>query len=103
MDITICDDGFVAEIKNDSDFNAMTEVLFGEPVESSDDDEWATYWWAIEDEDSDLDGEEFFTELKNATPLQHRQYAHEIFPNVKLHCFGCISQEEAEMMGLDTY
>ena len=27
---------------------------------------WTTYWWGIEDEDSELCGEEFFTELENA-------------------------------------
>ena len=26
--------------------------------------EWTTYWWGINDENSDLCGEEFFTELK---------------------------------------
>lgn len=102
MDITICDDGFVAEVKDDSDFNALMTMLFDEP-EEAEEDEWSTYWWAVEDEDSDINGEEFFTELQNADVLDHLRYAHKIFPNVKLRGFGAVSQEEAEMMGLDTY
>lgn len=65
---------------------------------------WTTYWWGIEDEDSDLCGEEFFTELPdNATRTEHEQYAHEIFPDETLKCYGKVSEAEAEMMGLDTY
>lgn len=102
MDITICDDGFVAEVKDENDFNALMTMLFGEP-EDTEKGEWTTYWWAVEDEESDIDGEEFFTELQNADAHKHKQYAHELFPNVRLRCFGEVSQEEAEMMGLDTY
>ena len=64
---------------------------------------WTTYWWGIEDEDSDLCGEEFFTELKNASYGEHFDYAHEVFPNENLVCYGRVSAAEAEMMGLDTY
>ena len=64
---------------------------------------WTTYWWGIEDEDSYLYGEEFFTELKNATKEEHEKYAKEVFPNEKLVCYGKVSEEEAEMMGLDTF
>ncbi len=64
---------------------------------------WSTYWWEIIDEDSELCGEEFFTELKNADAIDHKKYAKEIFPNEKLHCLGEVSAEEAEIMGLDTY
>ena len=32
---------------------------------------WTTYWWAIEDENSDLCGEEFFTELRDASKDEH--------------------------------
>ena len=62
-----------------------------------------TYWWAITGEDSDLCGEEFFTELDNADKKQHREYAESIFPGEKLTCYGKISEAEAEAMGLDTY
>lgn len=102
MDITICDDGFVAEVKNDSDFNALMTMLFGES-DNAEEGEWTTYWWEVTDEDSDICGEEFFTELQNADLPKHKQYAHELFPHTKLHCLGKVSQEEAEMMGLDTY
>lgn len=67
-------------------------------------DEWTTYWWGIEDEDSDLCGEEFFTELNfNATFEDHKKYAKKLFPNENLTCYGRVSAVEAEMMGLDTY
>lgn len=64
---------------------------------------WTTYWFEIIGEDSDLCGEEFFTELENATKEQHIAYANKIFPNEKLRCIGRVSRAEAEMMGLDTY
>lgn len=64
---------------------------------------WTTYWWTITGIDSDLCGEEFFTELKNATAKEHIEYAKSIFPNEKLHCFGQVTEFEAECMGLDTY
>ncbi len=65
--------------------------------------EWTTYWWGINDENSDLCGEEFFTALENGTKEQHRAYAKECFPLEKLTCYGKVTEEEAEMMGLDTY
>lgn len=64
---------------------------------------WTTYWWAINDEDSELCGEEFFTELENADKREHRAYAKQIFPNERLTCYGRVTEEEAERMGLDTY
>ena len=64
---------------------------------------WTTYWWGINDEDSELCGEEFFTELEDADKSAHRAYAKQIFPNERLTCYGKITEEEAEMMGLDTY
>lgn len=64
---------------------------------------WTTYWFGIEDEDSELCGEEFFTELKDADKAQHIAYAKTIFPNERLTCYGKVSAAEAEMMGLDTY
>lgn len=64
---------------------------------------WTTYWFGIEDENSDLCGEEFFTELKDADKQAHIAYAQSIFPHEKLTCYGKVSVDEAEMMGLDTY
>ena len=64
---------------------------------------WTTYWWGIEDEESDFCGEEFFTELRNGTKGDHEQYVKEIFPNLNLKCYGRVTEDEAEMMGLDTY
>ena len=64
---------------------------------------WTTYWWGIEDENSDLCGEEFFTALKNATEADHKKYAHELFEKEQLTCYGKVTEEEAEWMGLDTY
>jgi ribulose kinase len=64
---------------------------------------WTTYWFEITDENSDLWGEEFFTELKTSEKSKHIRYAKEIFPDVKIECLGKVTAEEAEMMGLDTY
>ena len=64
---------------------------------------WTTYWFEIVGVDSDICGEEFFTELENATKEQHIAYAHEIFPGEEIKCYGKVSSEEAELMGLDTY
>ena len=64
---------------------------------------WTTYWWIIEDEDSELCGEEFFTELENAGRKEHNDYVTELFPNENPRCLGRVTHEEAEMMGLDTY
>lgn len=64
---------------------------------------WTTYRWEFSDENSDMCGEQFFTELKDASLKEHRKYAKECFPGEKLHCLGQVSAFEAEMMGLDTY
>lgn len=64
---------------------------------------WTTYWWEVIDENSEICGEEFFTELKDADAIEHKKYAEEIFPNVKLYCWGEVSELEAEAMGLETY
>ena len=64
---------------------------------------WTTYWWGIDDEYSDLAGEEFFTELEDADYNDHEAYARGIFPNENLRCYGKVSEYEAELMGLDTY
>lgn len=69
---------------------------------------WTTYWFGINDEESELCGEEFFTELFTEAKGKelkemHVEYAKSIFPNETLTCYGRVSREEAEMMGLDTY
>lgn len=64
---------------------------------------WTTYWWEITDEDSDACGEEFFTELKDATRKDHFDYVRLLFPNTTVCCHGKVTETEAEMMGLDTY
>lgn len=64
---------------------------------------WTTYWFEIVGEDSDICGEEFFTELENATKEQHIAYAHALSPDEEIKCLGKVSGAEAEMMGLDTY
>ena len=65
---------------------------------------WTTYWWVFDDEDSPSCGEEFFTELENASREDHIAYVRKLFPDEKsICCYGRVSEEEAEMMGLDTY
>lgn len=64
---------------------------------------WTTYWWIIEDENSELCGEEFFTALKDADAIDHKNYVKEVFPNETCRCLGLVSEKEAEMIGLDTY
>lgn len=69
---------------------------------------WVTYWFGIEDEESELCGEEFFIEVQDCFDAKETRkyaikYAKEIFPNEKLTCYGKVTEEEAEMMGLDTY
>lgn len=69
-----------------------------------------TYWWIIDDESDPLCGEEFFTELqldptlsKTEMRYAHNIYVHKLFPYSDPRCLGRITEEEAEMMGLDTY
>lgn len=64
---------------------------------------WTTYWWIIDDEESENCGEEFFTELKDGMKENHCNYVKELFPNENPKCLGKVSEEEAEIMGLDTY
>lgn len=72
-------------------------------IACQEEERWTTYWWEITDEDSDACGEEFFTELKNATRKMHFDYVRQLFPNTTVCCHGKVSGAEAEMMGLDTY
>ncbi len=64
---------------------------------------WTTYWWEVTDENSDIYGEEFFTELKDGTRKDHLKYVQDLFPNTKVQCYGEVTEDEAEMMGFDTY
>ena len=64
---------------------------------------WTTYRWIIEDEESELFSEEFFTQVWNGDAKEHKKCVRELFPDEKCRCLGQITQEEAEMMGLDTY
>ncbi len=64
---------------------------------------WTTFWWIIDDEDSEMCGEQFFTELKDAKKLQHWDYVKELFPDTEIRCLGQVNEEQAEAMGLDTY
>ena len=66
----------------------------------------STWWFAINDENSDLCGEEFFVEVNvtlDKAKVEAIKIAKENFPNEKLTCYGRVSFEEAEIMGLDTY
>lgn len=65
-----------------------------------------TWWFAINDEESDFCGEEFFVEVeeeRDKAKAAATKVAQEIFPNTKITCYGRVSHTEAEMMGLDTY
>lgn len=64
---------------------------------------YTTYWWGINDVNSDLCGEEFFTELATDSKEAHECYVRDLFPNERVTCYGEVSETEAEMMGLDTY
>lgn len=60
-----------------------------------------TYYFGITDENSILCGEEFFVEAFSYK--QALNIASETFPNENLTYYGIVSDEEAEIMGLDTY
>lgn len=65
-----------------------------------------TWWFGIEDANSDMCGEEFFVEVH--VPMDRAKkcamkIAKENFPKEILKCYGRVGQAEAEMMGLDTY
>lgn len=64
---------------------------------------WTYYWWTVTDTTSDLCGEEFLTELRGGTYKGHKKYAESLFPGIKLHSLGQVSEFEAECMGLDIY
>lgn len=58
-----------------------------------------TYWYEVRS--GEYEGEEFFIEAVSSKAAA--KIATELFPNEDLHCFGSVSEFEAEMMGLDTY
>jgi len=65
-----------------------------------------TWWFGIEDAESDLCGEEFFVEVH--VPMDRAKkcavkIAKDNFPGENLKCYGRVGNAEAEMMGLDTY
>lgn len=65
-----------------------------------------TWWFAINDENSDMCGEEFLVEVN--VPMDRAKacavkIAKKNFPHEKLKCYGRVGLAEAEMMGLDTY
>lgn len=68
-----------------------------------------TWWFVIDDEESDLCGEEFFVEVEGTMDIAKQiaiNKANELFPDIpyeKIKCYGRVSNTEAEMMGLDTY
>lgn len=64
---------------------------------------YTTYWWEIIDEDSELCGEQFFTELNTDDVAEHKLLAIRYFPIEALRCLGTVTEVEAEAMGLDTY
>lgn len=65
-----------------------------------------TWWFAINDDESDLCGEEFLVEVN--VPMDRAKacamkIARDNFPHEKIECYGRVGNAEAEMMGLDTY
>lgn len=63
---------------------------------------WTTYLFEIRG-NSEYCGEQFLTELKDASRVEHVFHARKYFPDEKLVCLGEVSPLEAEMWGLDTY
>lgn len=57
---------------------------------------WYTYWFS--DNES---GEEFFVEIEESNTEKAYKIARRYFLQPRL--IGIVSEEEAEMMGLDTY
>lgn len=65
-----------------------------------------TWWFEVVDEDSDLCGEEFFVEVEGTLDTAKAKaiaIAKDVVPGTKIACHGRISEEDAEMMGYDTY
>lgn len=65
-----------------------------------------TWWFAVDDENSELDGEEFFVEVyatMDRAKAEALRIAKENFPDTHLECYGRVSYATAEAMGLDTY
>lgn len=69
-------------------------------------DMWTNWWFEIVGEESELCGEQFFVAVKvpiEEAKAEAMKIAKENFPNEELICYGWVSDEEADMMGLDTY
>ena len=68
-------------------------------------EQWVDYWFVVITDGGDLEGEEFLVEVRNDIDAHDMAWdiACENFPNEDLRCYGRISVEEAEMLGLDTY
>ena len=62
-----------------------------------------TWWFEVTDVDCEFCGEEFLVEVDTDSEADARQRAEQYFPNVKLTCYGKLSDFEAEAMGIDTY
>ena len=62
---------------------------------------WTTYWFEVKE--GEYEGEQFFTELKDATRIEHVEHARKYFPNERIVCYGEVSPEFAELSGCDTY
>lgn len=72
-------------------------------------EKWINWWFEVVGEDSDLCGEQFFVavKVKDENYILAKTEAIKIvrdnFPDEKLKCYGWVSDETAEAMGLDTY
>ena len=66
-----------------------------------------TLWFGIEDEESQLCGEEWFVEVDAENIKDAKEMAAKInqanFPNETLSYYGRVTAYTAETMGLDTY
>ena len=60
---------------------------------------WLTYWFCIEDVDSDLCGEEFFVEAEDRIAANKTACVYFEEP----HNCGEVTWEEADALGYDTY
>lgn len=63
---------------------------------------WTTYLFEIRG-NTELCGEQFLTELEDASRVEHVFHARKYFPDEKLLCLGEVSPLEAELLGFDTY
>ena len=67
---------------------------------------WRNYHFGVVGEYSDLCGEEFFVALyvpEDESLKQAWMVARQNFPHEELKCYGWVTDDEADEMGLDTY